>query len=296
MHNSTVSSSIRSAIRPFPRVATYPTGWGGEMSFEQISEQIRPLAAKMLLRQYRVWPQDLDDCLQNGLMYIWEQLTADRNYLSTWSRLATAIKVCYRSKSTSIRKQNLRYEYMEDFWAKHDFKHPEEMRIGGLERFKIAGEHWATWATLTDIRIDIERAVLAVYEQVKDDSAGLLALYAATTSVTSKDLAYVVPGKGEDAIRWRAAAIRNQLRGMLGTLRREQPTWREKFDAGEVEPAMKLLEQHPEQHIKYAAIRGLIEGKSSRQAAKAFGHNVNTLQYHRRRANKQLAQIYGCTA
>lgn len=77
---------------------------------------------------------------------------------------------------------------MEDFWAKHDFKHPEEMSIGGLERFKIAGEHWATWATLTDIRIDIERAVLTVYEQVKDDPAGLLALYAATTSATSKDL------------------------------------------------------------------------------------------------------------
>ena len=185
---------------------------------------------------------------------------------------------------------------MEDFWAKHDFKHPEEMSIGGLERFKIAGEHWATWATLTDIRIDIERAILTIYEQVKNDPAALLALYAATTSVTSKDLAYVVPGKGEDAIRWRAAAIRNQLRGMLGTLRREQPTWREKFDSGEVEPAMKLLEQHPEQHIKYAAIRGLIEGKSSTQAAKAFGHNVNTLQYHRRRANKQLAQVYGCTA
>lgn len=199
-------------------------------------------------------------------------------------------------QSTSIRKQNLRYEYMEDFWAKHDFKHPEEMRIGGLERFKIAGERWATWATLTDIRIDIERAVLTVYEQVKDDPAELLALYAATTSATSKDLAYVVPGKGEDAIRWRAAAIRNQLRGMLGTLQRKQPTWREKFDAGEVEPAMKLLERHPEQDIKYAAICGLIEGKSSRQAAKTFGHNINTLQYHRRRANQELARVYGCTA
>ena len=83
---------------------------------------------------------------------------------------------------------------------------------------------------------------------------------------------------------------------MLGTLQREQPTWREKFDAGEIEPAMRLLERHPEHDIKYAAICGLIEGKSSRQAAKAFGHNVNTLQYHRRRANKELAQVYGCTA
>jgi hypothetical protein len=291
-----MNNHIRSQIRPFPRVATYPTGWNGDLTFEQIADDISPRAAKMLIRQYRVWPQDMPDCLQNGLMYIWQQLVEDRQFLAKMTIRDAAIIVCHRSKSTSIRKQNLRYEYLEDFWAQQDFRHPEEMRIGGLERFKIAGERWATWATLTDIRIDIERAVLTVYEQVKDDPAGLLALYAATTCVTSKDLAYVVPGKGEDAIRWRAAAIRNQLRGMLGTLQREQPTWREKFDAGEVEPAMKLLERHPEQDIKYAAIRGLIEGKSSRQAAQAFGHNVNTLQFHRRRANKELAQVYGCTA
>ncbi|MBZ0282545.1 MAG: hypothetical protein K8L97_17530 [Anaerolineae bacterium] len=283
-------------IRPFPRVATYPTVWGGKLSFEQISDDIRPRAAKMLLRQYRVWPQDLDDCLQNGLMYIWEQLAADRDFLARKSRFEAALIVCHRSKSTSIRKQNLRYEYMEDFWVKQDFKHPEEMQISGMERFKIAGEHWATWATLTDIRIDIECAILTVYEQVKDDPVGLLALYAATTSVTCKDLAYVVPGKGEEAIRCRTVAIRNQLREMLGTLQREQATWREKFDSGEVEPALKLLERHPEHDIKYAAIRGLIEGKSSRQAAQVFGHNVNTLQSHRRRANKELARAYGCTA
>lgn len=267
----------RFGIRPFSYVAAYPTGWNGEMTFEQISADIRPRAAKMLLRQYRVWEQDLDDCLQNGLMYIWEQLVADRYFLVNKSRFEAAIIICYRSKSTTIRKQNLRYEYMEDFWAKHDFDHPEETQIGGLERFKIAGEHWATWATLTDIRIDIERAVLTIYEQVKDDPAGLLALYAATTSATSKSLAYVVPGKGEDAIRWRAAAIRNQLRGMLSTLQREQPTWREKFDAGDVEPAMKLLEGHPEHDIKHAAIRGLIEGKSSRQAARELGISNKSL-------------------
>jgi hypothetical protein len=291
-----MNKRIRSQIRPVPRVDTYPTGWNGEMTFEQIADDIRPRAARMLLRQYRVWAQDLDDCLQNGLVYVWVQLTADRDFLARKSRFEAALVVCHRSKSTSIRKQNLRYDYMEDFWAQQDLEHPDEMRIGGLERFRIAGEHWATWATLTDIRVDIERAILAVYEQVKDDPVNLLALYAATTCVACKDLAYVVPGKGEDAIRWRAVAIRNQLRGMLGTLQRAQPTWREKFDAGVVEPAMKLLERHPEHDIRYAAIRGLIEGKSARQAALSFGHNANTLQSHRRRANKELAQAYRGTA
>jgi hypothetical protein len=62
---------------------------------------------------------------------------------------------------------------------------------------------------LTDIRIDTEHTSLTVYEQVKDDPVTLLALYVATTSVASKDLAYVIPRKGEDAIIWRAVAICN---------------------------------------------------------------------------------------
>lgn len=296
MNASDIRSKIRQQIRPFPQVATYPTSWGGEMAFEQIAADLTPRAVKMLIYQYRVWPQDLPDCLQNGLMYIWLQLTEDREFLTHLSRLEAAIKVCHRSKSTSIRKQNLRHKFLEDFWVDGNWDDPEERNIIGLERFKIAGERWATWATLTDIRIDIERAVLTVYEQVKDDPVGLLALYAASTSVTSKDLAYVIPGKGEEAIRCRAVAIRNQLCGMLGSLQRQRPTWREKFTNGEIEPAAKLLAAHQPENIRYAAIQSLLDGISSSQAAKAFGHNVNTLQTHRRKANAQLAQVYGCTA
>lgn len=92
-----------------------------------------------------------------------------------------------------------------------------------------------------------------------------------------------------------AVAIRNQLRGMLGTLQREQSTWRERFDTGEVEPAMSLLERYPEHDIKHDAIRSLIEGKRSWQAAQAFWAYVNTLQYHRREADNEPAQAYGCT-
>ena len=294
--SKTTRNTIRAKIQSMPTGRLFPTGWTSKLTFEQISENIRPRAATMLLRQYRVWPQDLDDCLQNGLMYIWEQLLADPEFLATTSRLEAAIKVCHRSKSTSIRRRNLSCTYLGDFWAQYDFEHPEELRIGGLERYRIAGEYWATWATLTDIRIDIERAILTIYEQVKDDPARLVALYAATTSATSKDLAYVVPGKGEDAIRWRAVEIREQLRELLQNLRPKQLTWREKYQAGDIEPAILLLEQYHHQPIRRDAIRGLLEGKSSTQSAKETGHNVNTLQYHRKRANQQLAQVYGCTA
>lgn len=36
MFDNDVSSKIRSQIRPFPRVATYSTGWAGQRTFEQI--------------------------------------------------------------------------------------------------------------------------------------------------------------------------------------------------------------------------------------------------------------------
>ncbi|MEO1645794.1 MAG: hypothetical protein AAFR67_11445, partial [Chloroflexota bacterium] len=104
MTRATLRHIIRNAVKPFPHKVTYPTGWGGEMTFEEIEANIRPRAAKLLLRKFRVWPQDLDDCLQNGLMFIWMQLAEDREFLANMSGLETAIQVCYRSKSSSIYK------------------------------------------------------------------------------------------------------------------------------------------------------------------------------------------------
>ena len=84
--------------------------------------------------------------------------------------------------------------------------------------------------------------------------------------------------------------------GMLGTLAHEPKQWREKFDKGEAAPAMQLLERHEDNVIMVKAIHSLLEGKSLRTSAAQLGYNVNTFQNHRRRANKQLAQAYGCTA
>ena len=42
MIDNDVRSKIRSQIRPFPRVATYPTGWAGQRTFEQIYDDLIP--------------------------------------------------------------------------------------------------------------------------------------------------------------------------------------------------------------------------------------------------------------
>lgn len=67
----------------------------------------------MLLRLYRVWAQDLDDSLQNGLMYLWERLVADRSFLAKKSRLEAALIVCRRSKLTDIRSKSTAYPEYE---------------------------------------------------------------------------------------------------------------------------------------------------------------------------------------
>lgn len=69
MHDSTVFASNRFGIRPFPRVATYPTSWKGKMTFEQISEDIRPhndtaaLGSRLGARPRRFPAKRADGCL-----------------------------------------------------------------------------------------------------------------------------------------------------------------------------------------------------------------------------------------
>ena len=86
------------------------------------------------------------------------------------------------------------------------------------------------------------------------------------------------------------------MRDLLGTFGSEPKQWREKFDEGEVVPAMQLLERHEDNVMMVKAIHSLLEGKSLRTSAAQLGYNVNTFQNYRKRANKQLATSYGCSA
>ena len=38
MSEATTRSKIRESIEPFPHTPRYPTGWGGDLTFEEIAE------------------------------------------------------------------------------------------------------------------------------------------------------------------------------------------------------------------------------------------------------------------
>ena len=286
----------RFGVKPFGRQAVYATAWAGNLTFEEIEAQLRPLAANMLLRQYRVWAQDLDDCLQNGLMALWQALVADPDYLAMVTKFDTALKICHRSKAACIYRQRLRYDSIEDMLAKSSLKHADERSITGFEREKVSGEPYAAWATLLDLRMDLEQAILTVYEQVKDNPADLLGLYIATTEVMCKDVAHILRRTGEETLRRRSLVVRDQLRTLLADHGKVTTCWRDKFQKGEVMPAQKVLAACADNQIMAQAIQSLLDGRTGRKASKDYGYNVNTFDNYRKKANKRLAVAYSSVA
>lgn len=69
-------------IRPFPRVATYLTGWAGRRTFQQIMGDCTPLAAK-LIRKHGVAFQDFPDALlpQAGIRVLPQPIPMCSNFL-----------------------------------------------------------------------------------------------------------------------------------------------------------------------------------------------------------------------
>lgn len=83
---SNLRQKIRSQIKPLPKARTFPTGWGGKMIFEQIAEQVTPRVV-WKLKRYGIYGQDIPDCVQDGLMKLWELLIKTPDLLAerTWS-------------------------------------------------------------------------------------------------------------------------------------------------------------------------------------------------------------------
>ena len=182
MSESTFRSKIRSQIKPFPKIATYPTGWGGAMTFDAIAERIGPLMAKKITR-FGVFGQDIPDSVQTGLMKLWLKLTDEPELLACDALTRTvwrAIAVC--SCMVIVDKQE-RYNFFADIQANTGMDVDEYGVHGDDSRLQLwdAKERWAGFATRIDVQFDIERAITTIAQHYADDITGLVALYILTT-------------------------------------------------------------------------------------------------------------------
>lgn len=81
-----IRNQIRSAVKPFPCKAVYALGWDGEMTFEQIYDNLVRYASNVMKSKGIHRMNYLLDCLQIGFMSLWEQLINDNQFLSDKTR------------------------------------------------------------------------------------------------------------------------------------------------------------------------------------------------------------------
>lgn len=291
----------------------YPTSWAGAMSFEAIYADLASYATNVMKRN-GIQPHQLEECLQIGMMALWEQLAAQPDFLTEKSRRQTVFFILARCKISTIRDQEGRYDRLEPLVAAEWRGNGNEYAITGLEHHR--SEIWAAWATHVDMRADIERIMHKLATKYAQSFKHLVALYFLTTEVSRKDAAALA---GMDSWRWYqrfVLPVQADLRYEFAQVFLEQhdysqPTsndpivpaperrcpsyrsWREEYQRGHTSPAEALIATYRDTPCIGAAIQAQIDGKSYAAAAEANGRNALTFRKHMKRAARMLAAAYG---
>jgi predicted kinase len=300
------------AIRPFPRLAVYPTGWAGELTFEQLYEDLARYASAVMQR-FGVRPDQLPECLQAGFMALWETLAQQRSFLAQKSRRQTVFFILARCRISSMRYHERMYDRLDALISDDWHGTADELVIDGLQRRHA--ERWADWATRIDLRVDIERIMCRLAERHAGSFQRLFALYQVTTQVRQNDAAALV---GVPASSWREqyalpmlAEVRYEFAQAFlerhtypapetaqphtrtgGTFAAHDTAWREAYHAGDTAPAEALLAQYAGTPCLAQALRAQITGRSYRQAAADNGQPANSFKKHMLRAARLLRQAY----
>jgi len=302
-------------INPYPRIAIYPIGWAGEMTFQQIYDDLAHYASNVM-KNFGILPYELPDCLQIGFMVLWEMLAQQHDFLADKTRKQTVFFVLARCKISSMRCGEYRYDSLDALISSDWHDTAEEHIIDGLQHLR--GERWAGWATEIDMRVDIERIMCKLAEKYVDSLKHLVALYHVTTQVSRVDAASitgvttwnwyktcVLPVLAE--VRYEFAQVflethsyvlpeppveQPNKNGRTGRFTSPYREWREQFRQGNTMPANALLNQYSHTTCLCQALQAQIDGKTYQQAAEHYGRKFNSFKKHMRRAAKLLKAAY----
>ncbi|MBK8030432.1 MAG: hypothetical protein IPK17_13200 [Chloroflexi bacterium] len=294
MHDQTICSN-RFDIRPFPRVATYPTGWAGYRTFAEIMEDCTPLAAT-LIRKHGIAFQDFPDALQRGFMVVWERLAKDTQMFAHADKYIVA-RIVEANCGTNYWRRHDRHLSLDALEGVITEDHPDEWMITGLEANR--SEVWAAWATAADMRIDIERIfarLVAKYEAQPEPHRFryIVALYYVTTQVKLEDAALIAGINHHYLLDDYASIVRKDVQQAFGELYRPGLRWIDKFKRGHQTPALLVLEKYQRNPRMIYAIRSLLEEQPPTEARLQCPWPNNN-QY-RAKAHKALMKAYGCSA
>jgi hypothetical protein len=287
---------IRSQIRPFPRVATYPTSWGGKMTFEQIRDSLTPNVNR-LMRYYRYVEVDIPDMMAHGFMRLWEKLVEMPDFLMSVDHGGAIKWVMYRSGISHYRKFYRREMYLEELATRSG--DPDEFIIDGYEGRYYAGH--SDYSRHVDLRVDLERVIRHMAEKYIDSLPHLAALYYITTQVGPDDAAAIAGRSGTKKCWWLTSIVkpmREELADLLGIFRHQPVQWKDKFLAGDEIPLWRLVDQYEANGNERmaATLKSLAAHESCKTLVERLDLPKTTIHMLRRNAHIALKEAYGCSA
>jgi hypothetical protein len=110
-------SHIRSQIKPFPRVATYPTSWAGSLTFEQIYDNLAHYVTNVMKSKGIHRTNYLPDCIQHGFMALWLELVENKDFLTDKTRQQTVFFILARCKISTLRYYDDKYDSLEELMS-----------------------------------------------------------------------------------------------------------------------------------------------------------------------------------
>jgi hypothetical protein len=204
--------AIRRLIRPFAAAPngepTYTTGWHESMTLEAVMHdpQVRR-SAYAKARRLGLNDDDLEDCIQQGFIRLWQTLADDPWLLVDKGPVWTGIYVAFAGDTKKFLRHNARYRRFDD--PDFDWETADERLQLGLPEHRP--EHRAEWTSQADERMDISRFMSQMAREYEDDLNKLIALYALMTTVKIKDVAPML----SVAVKQFAGAIGNEVRAEL---------------------------------------------------------------------------------
>lgn len=291
----------------------YQTSWADRQTFEQLYADLVDYASNVMKRNgFR--PHEIPDSLQNGFMALLETLAAQPAFLATKTRRQAVFFILARSKISSMRDQEGKYDSLDALISDDWHNTADEHLIDGAQYQR--GERWAGWATEIDMRVDIERIMHKLANKYMPSLKHMVALYYLTTQVGKEAAANIATS---DVWRWYhryGLYVQQELQYEFAEVFLENHSypppepfeipvehpnhgrytspyrWREQYKQGNTAPAETLLAQYQHTKCISAALRAQMEGKSYKQAALDLGHNPKTFPRYMKRAARMLESAY----
>ena len=291
-----IRDRIRSQIRPFQREVTYRTGWGGALTFEEISQVLSPIMSRKL-SQWGLYGQDIPDSIQTGLMRLWQQLCDDPDLLAQDGKSNAMWRTLAKCNGTAHARQNQKHLPFTDIDADGDFE-VDEYSISGSSTptaWWNSVEPWATWATATDARLDLTEAIQVIAEEYADDINGLAALYILTTQAEFYATLEALNVK-KSTIGDRMTAIRKRLATLLADYAPGQrPTWSDRLQAGEIDPYLQVVDHYQDRPIALQAIYTLVTNVQPSELS-TDTRECRRMWYYRDKCSRKFEAAYRQTA